>query len=395
MSNDSNILNENITSILHHMGEEDMPFGAVSPPIFQTSIFCYSSYEKFEEALADETKSYLYTRGNNPTVNLIEEKIAALEHGGKAKLVASGVAAMSQAVMAFLKSGDHIIAVEDTYSWTRYLVDTYLKRFGVSCTYVEGSNITDFEEAILPETRVIILESPSTLTFKLQNLKEVANLARSRGIRTVIDNTWATPVFQNPLDLGIDLVVHSASKYLGGNSDVVGGVIIGSDKDIRHIFNNEFLVLGPSPDPFQAWLILRGMRTLHIRMPVHYSNARKLTEYLLGHPKVESVLYPFLTDFPQYNLACRQMSGGSGLFSFRLKTRDVEQVKKFTNKINFFKRAVSWGGYESLVFPAAVKWTNPSDIPEDRVSLIRCHAGLEDSELLLNDLDQALDAVKI
>ncbi len=382
-------------NILHHLGEDDLPYGAVSPPIFQTSIFCYSSYEDFTKALADETQSYLYTRGNNPTVNLVEEKIAALEGGEKAKLVSSGVAAMSQAVMAFIKTGDHIIAVEDTYSWTRYLLDTYLKRFGVSCTYVEGTSITDFEEALRPETKLIILESPTTLTFKLQNLAEVAKLANSRGIRTIIDNTWATPIFQNPIDFGIDLVVHSASKYLGGNSDVIGGVIIGSDIDIRHIFNSEFLVLGPSPDPFLAWLILRGMRTLHIRMPVHFDNALKLTKYLSVHSKVESVLYPFLPDFPQYKLAQRQMHGGSGLFSFRLKTKDVEQIKKFTNKLSLFKRAISWGGYESLIFPASVKWMDPSLIPKNRVSLIRVHAGLEDSELLLDDLEQALDVIKI
>ena len=385
--------NKNLTAILHHQGEQGMPYGAVSPPIFQTSIFCYSSFEEFQEALADETKSYLYTRGNNPTVNLLEEKIAALEKGEKAKLVGSGVAAMSLAVSAYLKTGDHIVAVEDCYSWTRYLADTYLKRFGIECTYVEGTSISDFEQAIRPNTRMIILESPTTFTFKLQNLKDVADLARSRGIKTVIDNTWATPLFQNPLELGIDLVTHSVSKYLGGNSDVVGGVIIGSDKDIRHIFNNEFLVNGPVPDPMLAWLVLRSIRTLHVRMPVHYDNAKTLTEYLSRHAKVESVLYPFLPEYPQYDLACRQMKGGSGLFSFRLKTRDIEDVKRFTNSLRYFKKAVSWGGYESLVFPAAVKWTDPSLIPEDRLSLIRCHAGLEDSSLLLEDLEQALDRV--
>ena len=393
-SDPSETSNPSVSGILHHMGEENMPFGAVSPPIFQTSIFCYSSYEEFEKALADETSSYLYTRGNNPTVNLLEEKIAALEHGEKAKLVTSGVAAMAQAVMAFLKTGDHIVVVEDAYPWTKYLADTYLKRFGITCTFVEGTNISDFEEAIRPETKIIILESPTTFTFKLQNLKEVADLARKHNIRTVIDNTWATPVFQNPLDAGIDIVIHSASKYMGGNSDLVSGVIVGSDKDIRYIFNNEFLVTGPAPDPFQAWLILRSLRTLQIRMPVHFENAMRLTEYLNNHPKVESVLYPFLPDYPQFDLARQQMKGGSGLFSFRLKTRDVNQVKSFTNTISYFKRAVSWGGYESLVFPAAVKWTDPSSIPEDRVSLIRCHAGLEETDLLLNDLEQALKSIR-
>jgi cystathionine beta-lyase/cystathionine gamma-synthase len=385
---------DDLTAILHHQGERELPFGAVSPPIFQTSIFCYKSYEDFRDALADESKSYLYTRGNNPTVNLAEQKIAALEKGERAKLVSSGVAAMTLAVSAFLQAGDHIVAVEDSYTWTRHLADVYLKRFGIDCTFVEGCRMEDFEEAVRPETKIIILESPTTFTFKLQNLKEIGAFARSRGIRTIIDNTWATPLFQNPLEMGIDLVTHSVSKYLGGNSDVVGGVIVGSDEDVKRIFNDEFLVNGPVPDPMLAWLVMRSMRTMHIRMPVHFENAKKLCAYLESHPKVESVLYPFLESYPQYDLACEQMRGGSGLFSFRLKSRDLEDVKAFTNALGFFKRAVSWGGYESLVFPAAVKWADNDDIPGDRISLIRCHAGLEESDLLLKDLEQALGKVK-
>lgn len=384
---------DNLTAILHHQGEENQPFGAVSPPIFQSSIFCYSSYDDFQKALADESKSFLYSRGNNPTVNLLEDKVAALEKGGRAKLVSSGVAAMTMAVSAFLKQGDHIIAVEDCYTWTRYLADTYLKRFGIECTFVEGCSLDDFEQAVRPETKMIILESPTTFTFKLQNLKEIAHFARGKGIKTVIDNTWATPLFQNPLDMGIDIVTHSVSKYLGGNSDVVGGIIIGSNDDIKKIFNDEFLVNGPAPDPIMAWLVLRSLRTLHIRMPVHFENAKTLCGFLADHPKVESVLYPFLPEFPQYDLACLQMRGGSGLFSFRLKSRSLEDVKRFTNTLKYYKRAVSWGGYESLVFPAAVKWDDNDEIPEDRISLIRCHAGLEESSMLLEDLSRALDVV--
>lgn len=385
--------NKNLTAILHHQGEEHQPYGAVSPPIFQSSIFCYSSYEEFQKALSDESKSYLYSRGNNPTVNLLEEKIAALEKGDRAKLVSSGVAAMTMAVSAFLKHGDHIIAVEDSYTWTRYLADTYLKRFGIECTFVEGCKLDDFEQAVRPETKLIILESPTTFTFKLQNLKEIGHFAHRKGIKTVIDNTWATPLFQNPLEYGIDLVTHSVSKYLGGNSDVIGGIIVGNEEDIVKIFNDEFLVNGPAPDPMMAWLVLRSLRTLHIRMPVHFENAKTLCAFLSNHPRIESVLYPFLPDFHQYDLACTQMKAGSGLFSFRLKTRSLEDVKRFTNSLKYFKRAVSWGGYESLVFPAAVKWDDKDSIPEDRISLIRCHAGLEESSMLLEDLSRALEKI--
>ncbi len=381
------------TEILHHLGELDLPYHAVSPPIFQTSIFCFPGYEEFQTALSDETVSYLYSRGNNPTVNLLEKKLAALEHGERAKLVASGVAAASLAVMAQVSSGDHIVAVEDCYVWSRYLMGEYLARFGVSCTFVEGIDTADFERAIRPNTKVIFLESPTTFTFKLQNLKEIAEVARKREIKTIIDNTWATPLFQNPLDHGIDLVIHSASKYLGGNSDIIGGVIVGSRDDIDHIFTQEFLSMGPAPDPMQAWLIMRGLRTLHLRMPVHFQNALALASLLESHGAVEDILYPFLPSSPQYSLAQKQMRGGAGLFSFRLKTRRLEDVKRFTNRLRLFKRAVSWGGYESLIFPAAVKYDDSKQIPDDKISLIRCHAGIEDVDLLIEDIKQALQVI--
>jgi cystathionine beta-lyase/cystathionine gamma-synthase len=384
---------KNISEILLHQGELDLPFNAVSPPIVNTSIFCFKSYEDFRDALADETTHYLYSRGNNPTVNLCEEKLAALEGAQKAKLVTSGMSAITLSILSCLKGNDHVIAVKDSYSWTKYFFHTYLKRFGVTVTYVEGCNISDFENAIEDNTRLIYLESPTTFTFKLQNLKEVATLAKKHNIKTIIDNTWATPFFQNPISYGIDLVVHSASKYIGGNSDIVAGVIMGSKKDIDKIFETEFQPLGPAPTAMQAWLIMRNMRTLHIRMPYHFNNALKVAKFLENNDKVESVLYPFLESFDQYDLARTQMSGGSGLFSFRLKTRNLEDVKKFTNSLKYFKKAVSWGGYESLVFPAAVKYQDEGPIPEDRISLIRIHVGIEDASILIDDLNNALKGI--
>lgn len=383
-----------LTEILLHQGERDLPFHAVSPPIFQTSIFCFPSYEEFRDALADEDSHYLYTRGNNPTVNLCEEKLAALEHADHAKLVSSGVAASSLAILSTLKSGDHAVVVRDCYTWVQYFFNTYLAKFGIEHTYVDGTDIAEFEEAIRDNTRLIYLESPTTLTFKLQPLKQVADLARSKGITTVIDNTWATPYFQNPIDAGIDLVIHSASKYIGGNSDVIGGVIAGDDAHMKAIFEHQFLPLGPVPDPFQAWLIMRNLRTLHLRMPQHYQNALKLATMLENHPKVEDVLYPLLPSFNQYELAKEQMRGGSGLFSFHLKTDCLEDVKQFVNSLTLFKRAVSWGGYESLVFPAAVKYADTAPIPPDRLTLIRLHAGIEEFDLLQADLLRALENVR-
>jgi cystathionine beta-lyase/cystathionine gamma-synthase len=331
---------------------------------------------------------FIYSRGNNPTVNLVEQKIAALEKAPRAKLMSAGVSAIAASVMAFVRTGDHVVCVEDCYKWTRTLLESYLKRFGVEHTFVEGTSLAEFEAAIRPNTRVIFLESPTTFTFKLQDIAGVARLAKSRGIKTVIDSTWASPIFMNPLDYGVDLVVHSVSKYMAGHSDAIAGVIAGNAEDIERIFNTEFRQLGTVPDPLMAWLVLRGLRTLQVRMLAIFERTLHVARHLQEHPAVESVSYPFLESHPQHRLARSQMRGGGGLFSFRLKTRDVAPVKRFTNSLKLFKRAVSWGGYESLVYPNAVRF--PSDPPEDRVSLIRLYVGLEDKHALAADLDQAL-----
>jgi len=375
------------TEILHHLGEEDLPYGAVNPPIFQTSIFSFKTFADFKDALNDEVNNYLYTRGNNPTVNLVEKKLAELEHGEKAKLVSSGVAAISGSILAFLEAGDHVLSVKDTYSWTKTLLERYLKRFKVSHSYVEGIDPENVEANIRENTKIIYLESPTTFSFKIQDLKKIAAIAKKHNIKTIIDNTWATPIFQNPIDCGIDIVVHSVSKYLGGNSDLVAGAIIGSKEDIDHIFEMEFLNIGTVPDPFMAWLVLRGIRTLHIRMPVHYENTMKVIEFLSEHPKITKINYPLFEGNEQYQLAKSQMTGGSGLFSFKIDTNSESDIETFTNSLNYFKRAVSWGGYESLVMPYAVTGNN---LDQDKLPLVRVHIGLEETELLISDLEQAL-----
>ncbi len=377
-----------ITEILHHLGEEDLPYQAINPAIFQTSNFSFSSFDEFHSSLLDETHHYLYTRGNNPTVNLVEQKIAALEHGEQAKLVSAGVAAISEAILAFIKTGDHIISVRDCYSWTSTLLSSYLERFNIQVTYIEGINPEEISQAIKPNTALIYLESPTTMTFKLQPLALIAQIARAHHIKTIIDNTWATPLYQNPLDLGLDLVVHSASKYLGGHSDLVAGIIVGSQSDIQHIFKTEFLQHGAVPDPFMAWLLLRGLRTLHVRVPVHYKQALEIAQFLENHPKVQSVNYPFLPSYSQYSLARQQMRGGTGLFSFLLKCKDLDRIKKFYNSFSVFTRAVSWGGWESLVFAHAIGVKNPTT--SDKINLIRIHVGLEEVEILKEDLAHAL-----
>ena len=382
--------NSNLSYILHHMNEEDNPFGAVSPPIYQSSNFCFKTFADFRDAITDELNHSLYTRGNNPTVMLAEQKIAALEGAEAAKLLSSGSSAISHAIMAFIKSGDHVVCVRDCYSWCTVLLESYLPRFGISHTFVDGTDINEVISAIRPETKVIYLESPTSHTFKLQDLAGIAAEAKKRGIKTVTDNTWATPIFCNPIKLGVDLVIHSGSKYFGGSSDLLAGVVAGSKKDIELIQQQEFLQLGTVPDPFMAWLLLRGLRTLHIRLKAHYENTLLVASHLEKHPAIESVIYPMLPSHPQHERAKELFRGGSGLFSFRLKTRQLKDVIRFTDNLKLFKRAVSWGGYESLVFPNAIKYYEGDNIPPERLSLIRLHIGLEQSEDLIEDLDNAL-----
>jgi cystathionine beta-lyase len=381
---------EDYGAILHHLGEESLPLNAVSPPIFQTSNFCFPSFEELRAAVNDELGHCLYTRGNNPTVNLAEAKLAALEKGEKAKLLGSGAAAITNSVMAFVKAGDHIVCVRDAYTWMGKLASSYLSRFGVECSFVEGTDIAEIEAAIRVNTRLIYLESPTSMTFKLQDLAAVASLARSRGIRTITDNTWATPYFCNPLELGVDIVVHSGSKYLGGCSDILAGVVVGNKEDVERIIQQESLQMGSVADPFMAWLMLRGLRTFHLRMPAHFRSAMDVSRFLESHGKVAQVLYPFLDSHPQAELAKRQFRGGSGLLSIRLDTADIRRVVRFVDSLTLFKRAVSWGGYESLVFPSAASYASASEVPEDRAGLVRLHVGLEESEALIADLDQAL-----
>ena len=379
-----------ISQILNELGEDGFAFDPVSVPIYETSIFSFKSFQEFQDAMKHESASHIYTRGNNPTVEVVEKKIAALEGGEKAKLFAAGVAAISSAVLAFLQSGDHVVCVRDCYSWAHTLFTKYLKRFNVDVTFVEGRDIDEWKAAIRKETKVFYLESPTTFSFQLQDLQAVAQLAKQHQIKTVIDNSWATPYFQNPIEFGIDLVVHSCSKYIGGHSDVVGGVVIGSAADIEHIFNTEFMNIGAIPGPFESWLLLRGLRTLPVRMRQHQQNVMELIDFLSHHPKIEDIYHPFYASHPQRELAQRQMRGGSGLFSIKLTTRKIEDIARFTDALKHFRRAVSWGGYESLVIPFAATGTdNP-----DRLSVVRLHVGLEAPALIIEDLAQALDHIR-
>ncbi|HOK29303.1 MAG TPA: aminotransferase class I/II-fold pyridoxal phosphate-dependent enzyme [bacterium] len=375
---------------IQHYGEDYSKFlGAISPPIFEASNFAFSSYEEVEEHQEGKLKDkFTYTRGGNPTVRILENKIAMLEKGDACRAFSSGMGAITASILSLIKGGDHIVCLRGVYNPAYEFIDSYLSRFNVSSSFVEGKDLSDIESAIRPNTRVIYLESPNSLIFEVFDLREIARMARERGIYTIIDNTWATPYFQNPIEYGIDVVVHSASKYLGGHSDVVAGLVI-TNKELIKGVSRELNLIGSIIGPFEAWLILRGLRSLPSRMELHQNNAMKVAQYLENHPRVIKVNYPGLPSNPQHQLAISQLRGFSGLMSFELDGGEKE-LRKFVNNLKLFAIAVSWGGYESLIFPTGRGF--PKD-RKDKVKispqLLRISVGLEDAEDLIEDLENA------
>ena len=303
-----------------HAGDDPQRFlGAVSPPIFETSLFSFADFDECVAGMTGQSDSYVYTRGRNPTVEIAEAKVAAFEGAEAAKFFASGMGAISAALLSQLRQGSHVVSVRTAYGPTRALLKSWLTRFGVETTFVDGSDVSEIEEAIRETTRGIYLESPSSLLFRLQDLAAVAKLAKERGIVTMIDNSWASPLFQRPLQLGIDVSIHTASKYLGGHSDIVAGVVAGRQEFIDSLLLKEYALLGATLSPFEAWLCLRGMRTLGVRMQRHHESALSIARTLEQHPKVRRVIHPGLESHPQHELAKRQMSGYGGLFVDRAR----------------------------------------------------------------------------
>lgn len=381
--------------ITNHLAEKrDDYFQAIAPPIIQSSNFAFTSVHQMRESIKDELNVPLYTRGCNPTVAILRKKIAALAGGEDALVLSSGSAAVSAAVTAQVGHGDHIICVAHPYSWTNKLLEITLKRFNVTTTFIDGTNIKNFEKAIQTNTKLIILESPNSLTFELQDIKAVAALAKAHNITTIMDNSYASPIYQKPLEMGIDLTVHSATKYLSGHSDLVAGVIIGSKAHIRKIFQGEYMTFGAAISPNDAWLMLRSLRTLSIRLQHITKNTEAVVQYLKAHPKVEKLYYPFDENNPQYNLAKQQMTGAPGLFSIQLKASNIAVVEQFVDALKLFHLAVSWGGYESLVFPLCVLSTSENYSYSVRpFNLIRFSIGLDNPAKLIKDLDAAFSKV--
>lgn len=369
--------------ICTHFGEDHERYlGAVIPPIFQTTLFSHRG--------SVPPDAYSYTRTANPTTDIAECKIAALEGGEKALCFSSGMAAITSAILHWLDAGSHVISIRNVYGPANRFLTSYLHKFGVETTFVAGEDVDEFATAIRPNTKLIYLESPSSLVFSMQDLAAIADLAQAHNIATVIDNSWATPLFQNPIALGIDMVVHSATKYLGGHSDIIAGAIVGKHEHMEEIARNERSLLGGVMDPHQSWLLIRGMRTLPVRLKQHQENAMQIAHFLEEHPKVIRVLYPGLPSHPQYELGRKQMTGYSGLLGFVPKGTDAE-ITSMVDELHYFLKGPSWGGFESLVSPAGVglsaEESKQKNIPQ---GLVRIHVGLENVATLMGDLDRAL-----
>jgi methionine-gamma-lyase len=381
------------TEAVHGGQGHDPLTGAVSVPIYETSAFVFESAEQGGARFAGKEKGYIYTRLGNPTVKALEKSLAVLEEGEDARACSSGMAAINAAVLSVVRKGDHVVSTENLYGGTAKLFSDILPKFGIEFTLVDMSRIENVELAIRKNTKIVYMETPSNPTLKLTNIREVAKIAKEHDAVSIVDNTFMSPYFQQPLTLGADVVVHSLTKYLSGHSDVVGGIVISYQNFIDKmdpVLKNTGGTLGP----FEAWLTLRGIKTLHLRMERHNENAMKVAEFLEAHEKVEKVYYPGLKSGDQYDLAKQQMKGFGGIVSFEVKG-GLEAGRKLMNSVRLCTLAVSLGSVETLIeHPASM--THVVVPKEERLrtgitdSLVRLSVGIEDAEDIIEDLHNAL-----
>ena len=369
---------------------------AIAPPIYQTTTFRSGSADEFAAMATQPHHPRYYTRYGNPTLAQAEAMLAQLEGAEEALLTASGMGAISTTVLALVQRGDHIVAQRNHYMGTTKLLTEVLPKFGVTATLVDQTSIDAIRMAVQTNTRLILAETPANPTMQLTDLRAVAALARSRGILTLVDSTFATPVNQRPLDLGIDLVMHAATKYLGGHHDLSAGVVLGPKALIDKIWDMH-IVMGSVLGPFDAWLLLRGLRTLPLRVRQHNQTALAVAEFLAAHPAIERVHYPGLASHPQHALAQQQMRGFGGLLSFEVRG-GYAATQKFISALTLPQQAVSLGGYETLVVHAAAMWVGTlgeAGLEQAGIqpNLVRLAVGLEGEQDLIADLKQALATV--
>ncbi|MED3393885.1 methionine gamma-lyase [Bacillus wiedmannii] len=379
------------TALIHHGYTSEEHKGSLTPPLFQTSTFTFETAQQGEASFAGVDPSYIYSRLGNPTVKLFEERMAVLEGGEEALAFGSGMAAISATLIGFLKAGDHIICSNGLYGCTYGFLEVLEEKFMITHSFCDMETEDDVENKIRPNTKVIFVETPINPTMKLIDLKQVIRVAKRNGLLVVVDNTFCSPYLQRPLELGCDAVVHSATKYIGGHGDVVAGVTICKTKVLAEKIRPMRKDIGGIMAPFDAWLLLRGLKTLAVRMDRHCDNAEKIVSFLKNHDAVEGVWYP------EGELASRQMKRGGGVISFSVKG-GKEETQAFINDLHFITIAVSLGDTETLIqHPATMTHAAiPAELRQEMGiydNLIRLSVGLESWEDIVSDLEQALKKV--
>ncbi len=387
-----------LDSLTVHAGESPDPaFGAVAPPLYQTSTFAFDSPDQGAARFKGEEEGYIYTRLANPTIDRLEEKIAALEGGAGALACSTGMGAIATLYFSLLSAGDHVVATSSLYGPSRTLLEKQFSRFGVKSTWVDTADLELVQNSILPETKLLYIETPANPTIRLTDIAACAEICREKGLLLAVDNTFASPILQKPLELGADISLHSVTKFINGHTDVVGGILVFKDLEILRRVEKPWQMVGATMDPHQAWLVLRGAKTLKMRVEKAQANAMEAARMLEAHPEVEWVRYPGLESHPQHELALRQMKGPGSLISFELKG-GLAEGKQVLERVKLCTLAVSLGGIETLIqHPASM--THAGMGAEARAQagitdgLIRLSVGCEDAADLVADLKQALDSL--
>ncbi|HSV87100.1 MAG TPA: PLP-dependent aspartate aminotransferase family protein [Bacteroidales bacterium] len=384
-------------SKLIHAGNLDDQFGSATVPIYQTSTFRFKDADHGARCFSGESDGYIYTRINNPTIDALEKLVAELENGYRGIATSSGMGAVNTIYMGLLSKGDHMISSAAVYGPSRVIMENHYSKFGIKSTYIDTTNLSNVRKSIRPNTKVIFIETPANPTMDITNLEGIVEIASKHKIITVADNTFCSPYLQRPLDFGFDVVFHSITKFLNGHADVVGGIIITRNESLDKILRPVMINLGCNMDPHQAYLVIRGLKTLALRLERSQENAQQIALYLQQHPKVLSVNYPGLESHPQYVLSKKQMKGPGGIISFELKG-GIEAGRVLMNSVKLCMLAVSLGGVETLIqHPASM--THSKLIKEERLKagitdgLVRFSVGIEDVDDIISDLDQALAKV--
>ena len=382
---------------LVHAGIPEDAYGSVVTPIYQTSTFAFRNAQQGANRFAGTEDGYIYTRIGNPTTAALEANVASLENGFGATAMASGMGAVSTVYLALLSAGDHMVSTDSVYGPSRGLMEKHLSRFGVESTYVDTSDLENLRRALRPNTRLVYIESPSNPAMSVTDIAGAAEIAHAHGALLVVDNTFASPVLQKPLDLGADVVLHSVTKFINGHADVVGGIVVARTEELHKKIRTMLVNLGANMDPHQAYLVSRGLKTLSLRVRQAQENAQKVAPWLEQHPEVAWVRYVGLPSHPQFDLARRQMEGPGSMIAFELKG-GLEAGRTLMDSVHLAGLAVSLGGVETLIsHPASM--THAGMAREDRLKagisdgLVRLAIGIEDVEDILADLKQALDRI--